>query len=213
MLKIAEIFYSIQGESSYTGFPCIFVRLAGCNLRCLYCDSKYSYEEKYTLSVEDVFQRIKQYLPTKLIEITGGEPLLQPEVYDLISLLISENYTVLLETNGSVLLDKVPSETVIIMDIKCPSSNEANSFERENLTYLKPETDEIKFVLADRRDYDFALQKIKDYHLDDFKILFSPITTSLAPAKLAEWMLRDHLDHRLQIQLHKVIWGADCSGV
>lgn len=213
MLKVAEIFYSIQGESSYAGFPCIFVRLAGCNLRCSYCDTKYSYKEKYSLKLDAVYHKVRQYLPTKMVEITGGEPLLQPEVYDLISLLISEKYTLLLETNGSVLLDKVPPEIKIIMDIKCPSSNEADSFERENLNYLKPDIDEIKFVLADRNDYDYALQKINEYRLYDFKILFSPVLTSLSPSNLAEWMLADHLEHRLQVQLHKVIWGADCSGV
>jgi 7-carboxy-7-deazaguanine synthase len=213
MLKLAEIFCSLQGESSYAGLPCIFIRLAGCNLRCSYCDTKYAYSVKFQMNSDEILQKIQQYEPVKLVEITGGEPLAQVEVYHLIQKLHSQNYKILLETNGSLPLKQVPKYVKKIVDIKCPSSNEADSFKKENLQFLQKDSDEIKFVLSGREDYEFARRKISEYELVGYEILFSSVFEELQPAKLAKWITEDKLPVRLQLQLHKYIWSPDKKGV
>ncbi len=213
-LAISELFYSIQGESTYAGLPCLFIRLAGCNLRCSYCDAKYTYEEKkQSISLIKVMQYVDKY-PNTLVEITGGEPLLQESVYLLIDMLINSGRTVLLETNGSVNISKVPKDVVKILDIKCPGSSMEDKMLYENLSLLHPH-DQIKFVLSSRNDYDWALDIIKKYKLFSLhdlqpEILFSPIADQLEVSQLSDWILTDQLPVRLQIQLHKVIW-PDCD--
>ncbi|MDP8200940.1 MAG: radical SAM protein [Candidatus Tenebribacter burtonii] len=213
MLKISEIFYSIQGESTYAGLPCIFIRLAGCNLRCNYCDTNYSYKSDITFSTNEIINKVKEYNPVKLIEITGGEPLLQSEVYKLFDSLHKDGYTVLLETNGSILLKDIPEYVIKIVDVKCLGSGEENSFLIENLEYIKIENDQIKFVLTDNFDYNWAKDFIMKYKLSNYEILFSPVTDTLNPQDLAKWLIEDKLDVRLQLQLHKIIWDKDKRGV
>jgi 7-carboxy-7-deazaguanine synthase len=213
MLNISEIFFSIQGESTYTGLPCIFVRLAGCNLRCNYCDTNYSYKSEITLSINDIITKVKEYDPVKLVEITGGEPLMQPEVFQLIRLLYENDHTILLETNGSILLKDVPNYIIKIVDVKCPGSGEENSFLLENLEFINKEKDQIKFVLSDNFDYNWAKDFVMKYNLIDYEILFSPVLEKLEPQKLAKWITDDKLNVRMQLQLHKLIWGKDRKGV
>ena len=213
MLKISEIFCSIQGESTYSGLPCIFIRLAGCNLRCDYCDTTYSYESDISLSIDDIITKIQEYDPIKLVEITGGEPLLQSEVFQLISLLHENGYTILLETNGSMLLKDVPEYVIKIIDVKGPGSDEENSFLIENLEYINIEKDEIKFVLSDNFDYNWAKDFIMKYQLNEYEILFSPVAGKLKPADLAKWIIDDKLSVRMQLQLHKIIWDKDKRGI
>ncbi len=213
MLNISEIFCSIQGESTYTGLPCIFIRLAGCNLRCDYCDTTYSYESDIPLSIDDIITTIQEYDPIKLVEITGGEPLLQPEVFQLIELLHKNGNTILLETNGSILLRSVPEFVIKIVDVKCPGSGEENSFLLENLEYINKEKDEIKFVLSDNFDYNWAKDFVMKYNLKDYEILFSPVSEKLEPQDLAKWITEDKLPVRMQLQLHKMIWDKNKRGV
>lgn len=209
MLQICEIFYSLQGESSYSGLPCIFVRLAGCNLRCSWCDTSYSHSEGNSMSLPSILSEIKAY-PARLVEFTGGEPLLQKAaLLPLFATLHSEGYTILLETNGSIALQGLPDYVTAIVDIKCPASevwqNEAELKPwLENLARLRPQ-DELKFVLATREDYLFAVDFIQAHSLQAFHIIFSPIAERLAPTQLAAWLLEDGLPHRLQLQLHKLI--------
>ena len=213
MFKLAEIFCSLQGESTYAGLPCIFIRLAGCNLRCSYCDTKYAYSVKFEMNSDEILHKVQQYEPVKLVEITGGEPLAQVEVYHLIQKLHSQNYKILLETNGSLPLKHVPEYVHKIVDIKCPGSGEAGSFKEENLQFLQKNMDEIKFVLSGREDYKFARRKISDYNLSGYEILFSTVYGKLQPAKLAKWITGDKLPVRMQLQLHKYIWSPDKKGV
>ncbi len=213
MLNISEIFCSIQGESTYAGLPCIFIRLAGCNLRCDYCDTTYSYKSEITLSINDIITKIKEYDPVKLVEITGGEPLLQPEVFKLIESLHKNGYTILLETNGSISLKDVLDYAIKIVDVKCPGSGEENSFLIENLEYINKEKDEIKFVLSDNFDYNWAKDFVMKYKLNDYEILFSPVSEKLNAQDLAKWITENKLSVRMQLQLHKIIWGKDKRGV
>lgn len=213
MLNISEIFCSIQGESTYAGLPCIFIRLAGCNLRCEYCDTTYSHESEINLSIEDIITKVKEYDPIKLIEITGGEPLLQPEVYKLFESLHKNGYNILLETNGSISLKDVPEYVIKIVDVKCPGSGEENSFLLENLEFIDQEKDEIKFVLSDNYDFNWAKDFINKYKLFEYEILFSPVSDKLEPQDLAKWIIDDKLPVRLQLQLHKIIWDKDKRGV
>ncbi|GAB5045751.1 radical SAM protein [Thermodesulfovibrio sp. TK110] len=208
-MKVCEIFVSIQGESSLVGIPMIFVRLTGCNLRCTYCDTKYAYYEGQELSIDEVLKKIHSF-PFKYVEITGGEPLLQYEVYELMNELV-KTHMVLIETNGSVSLEKVNSQVKIIMDIKTPGSgmNEKNCL--ENLKILK-ETDEVKFVLTDRADYEWAKDFIKTHRIKAKEILFSPAYGILNPEELAKWIINDGLLVRLNLQAHKYIFG-DTRGV
>ncbi len=213
MLNISEIFCSIQGESTYAGLPCIFIRLAGCNLRCDYCDTTYSYESDISLSIDDIFTKIKEFDPIKLVEITGGEPLLQPEVYQLFELLHKDGYTILLETNGSISLKEIPEYIIKIVDVKCPGSGEENSFLLENLEFINQVSDEIKFVLSNNFDYNWAKDFIMKYQLNEYEILFSPVADKLNSQDLAKWITEDRLSVRMQLQLHKIIWDKDKRGV
>ena len=212
MLTINEIFKSIQGESSYTGRPCIFIRLTGCNLRCSWCDTEYAFYEGQPKSVKDIMDAIDP-LGVPLVEITGGEPLLQEEVYDLMDALLAKNYEVLLETGGGVSVAKVPERVIKILDVKCPGSGEDAKNLWDNLDHLNPH-DEVKFVLADRADYEWSrdvLQR-RDIH-QKVQVLFSPVYDTLGLKELAAWVLADNLPVRVQTQLHKIIWGKDAIGV
>lgn len=203
-MKVCEIFASIQGESSLAGIPMIFLRLTGCNLRCTYCDTKYAYWEGEELSIEKVLEKIRSF-PFKFVEITGGEPLLQNEVYDLINELV-KTHNVLLETNGSLSIERINPNVKIIMDIKTPGSGMSDKNYLKNLNFLK-ETDEVKFVLTDRVDYEWAKDFIKNHKIKAKEILFSPAYGVLNPAELAKWIVKDGLSVRLNLQIHKYIFG------
>ena len=212
MLIVNEIFKSIQGESSYTGRPCIFIRLTGCNLRCSWCDTEYAFYEGQPKSVKDIMTAIDP-LGVPLVEITGGEPLLQSEVYDLMNALLAKNYEVLLETGGGVSIAKVPKQVIKILDVKCPGSGEDAKNLWDNLDHLHPH-DEVKFVLKDRADYEWSRDVIqrRDIH-QKAQVLFSPVYDTLGLKELAAWVLADNLPVRVQTQLHKIIWGKDAIGV
>ncbi len=205
-MELSEIFYSLQGESSYAGLPCVFVRLAGCNLRCTYCDTKYAYESGFTLSIKDIIKEIEKYHPVKLIEITGGEPLFQSEVIELMQLLIKKKYTVLLETNNSISLGNVPKQVVKIVDFKTPSSGMSDKMLWDNIQYFN-EHDELKFVISDSEDFDWSIRVIEKYNLLKFQILFSPVFNKLDVTKLADWIRETKKNIRLNLQLHKLLWG------
>jgi len=211
MLRLTEIFHSIQGESSHAGRPCVFVRLTGCNLRCRWCDSVYTFTGGEKISVEDVVARVHAY-GCKLVEITGGEPLAQAEALPLIARLLDEGLEVLVETSGSIDITPVDRRAKLILDIKCPGSGEAARNRWENLDDLRPH-DELKFVVGDRADYEWTRNLIAERQLDRWTILLSPVWGELQLKPLAEWMLTDRLPARLQTQLHKHIWGADVHGV
>lgn len=213
MLAINEIFYSIQGESTRAGYPCVFVRLTACDLRCSWCDTPYAFYEGTKMSVDDVVAEVNRY-SCPLVEITGGEPLLQEDVYELMDRLVSGGRTVLLETGGHRPVTRVPTAVVTIVDVKCPASDEARSNDWTNLDRLRPH-DEVKFVIQDRTDYEFARDVVGRYNLTSrcAAILFSPVHGVLAPQALADWMLEDHVPARLQLQLHKYLWSPTARGV
>lgn len=202
-LEVCEIFYSIQGESSYSGMPCTFIRLAGCNLDCNYCDTRYSHTEGEMMDIERILKEISHF-PTKLLEITGGEPLIQEASIPLMQDLLAKGYKLLLETNGSVSLVDVPAKVVKIVDLKCPGSGEGESFLSENLAYLQPH-DELKFVLSNREDYLFAKDFIHDHPELNQLIHLSVVWDRLKPELLANWLLEDGLDAKLSLQLHKIL--------
>ena len=217
-LQVSEIFYSIQGESSRAGYPCLFIRLAGCNLRCSYCDARYTYEEAAAAyRLEPLLAALTKLEPggkrVELVEITGGEPLLQEGVYPLLDALLDQGRRVLLESNGSLDLTRVPAEVHCIMDIKCPGSGMADHFRPENLERLTAR-DEIKFVISDRDDYNWAKALLTRHHLapPGPALIFSPVTTRLDPAELADWLLADALPARLQLQLHPRLWPNRTRG-
>jgi 7-carboxy-7-deazaguanine synthase len=210
-MRVTEIFHSIQGESTHAGRACVFVRLTGCNLRCRWCDSEYTFTGGEKMSLDDVIARVGSY-GTKLVEITGGEPLAQGEAFELIRRLCDSGYEVLIETSGSIDITPVDERAKLIIDVKAPGSGEAEKNLWSNFDHLRPH-DEIKFVLADRSDYDWARQTIAERRLDRWTILFSPVWGELDLKPLAEWMLADGVPARLQTQLHKHIWGADVRGV
>jgi 7-carboxy-7-deazaguanine synthase len=222
-LHIIEIYKSIQGESSFAGLPCIFVRLAGCNLRCTWCDSEYTFSGGIKMSQEEVVAEVRKLAPVRLVEITGGEPLLQEKaLIPFIEQLLAERYQVLLETSGERALDKVPAVVHKIVDVKCPASGEAGKFREENLRLLS-ERDELKFVVADRTDYEFARQFIQA-HTIRAHILLSPAfrkdarqrtaeNFALDPQQLVRWMLDDALNARLSLQIHKFVWDPATKGV
>jgi 7-carboxy-7-deazaguanine synthase len=210
-MRVTEIFHSIQGESSHAGRPCVFVRLTGCNLRCRWCDSEYTFTGGETMSLEEVVTRVRGY-GCKLVEITGGEPLAQHEAFELIGTLCDDGFEVLIETSGSIDITPVDPRAKIILDVKCPGSGEAAKNRWENLDILRPH-DEIKFVIAGRDDYDFAKRIVAEKNLDGRTVLFSPVWGELDMKTLAEWMLADRVGARLQTQLHKHIWGAEARGV
>jgi len=213
MLTINEIFHSIQGESTHAGRPCVFVRLTACDLRCAWCDTTYAFSEGQKMPVERVLEQVDA-LACPLVEITGGEPLLQEDVYPLMTALLKRGKTVLLETGGHVSLERVPTGVVKIVDIKCPGSGESARNHWPNLERLTP-SDEVKFVILDRPDYDYAKTVITRHELDGkvAAVLLSPVHGVLAPKTLAEWMLSDHVPGRLQLQVHKYIWEPGTRGV
>ena len=211
MIRVTEIFHSIQGESSHAGRPCAFVRLTGCNLRCRWCDSEYTFTGGERMEIDDILTQVKGY-GSKLVEITGGEPLAQSESLDLIRRFCDEGFEVLIETSGSIDIEPVDRRATIILDIKCPGSGEVEKNRWENLQHLKPK-DEIKFVIADRADYDWAKKIISERGLNRWTVLLSPVWGEMDLKSLAEWMLADGVSARLQTQLHKHIWGAEARGV
>jgi 7-carboxy-7-deazaguanine synthase len=211
-LIVNEIFHSIQGESTYAGLPCVFVRLTGCKLRCTWCDTAYAFTEGVTMSLDAIISKVRTYA-CPLVEITGGEPLLQPAVFSLLAHLCDLGFTVLLETSGSEDIAGVDARVIRIMDIKCPSSGESDKNRYANLRRLTAQ-DELKFVLADRNDYDWAKRLLTEHDLANrCAILFSPVWEKLPLKTLAEWILADRLPVRLQTQWHKHIWGPDARGV
>ena len=211
MIKINEIFYSIQGESSMSGMPCIFIRLTYCNLRCSYCDTEYSFHEGKDMSIDDILKKIKNY-NCKLVEVTGGEPLLQKESIDLMTILLNDNYKVMLETGGSLPIKNVPKDVIKIVDFKCPSSNMHKKNDWNILKDLQKH-DEIKFVIGNYEDYEWTKNKINSYNLNEKRILLSPVHDVLKSKDLSEWILKDGINARLQLQLHKYIWSPDTKGV
>jgi len=227
-MQITEIYKSIQGESTHAGLPCVFVRLTGCNLRCSWCDSEYTFAGGRRMSLEEVAEEVEHLSPGGgLVEITGGEPLLQErEVVPLMQHLLDQGYTVLLETSGERPLERVPKGVVKIVDVKCPNSGEPDTFHVENLEALGL-TDEVKFVLSDRTDYEFAREFVAQHHLERRvnAVLFSPAFSKeasggrdtshclLDPRELAEWMIADNVPARLGLQLHKFIWDPAMKGV
>ena len=212
-LLVNEIFYSIQGESIYSGRPCIFVRLTGCNLRCSYCDTRYAYEQGVNMELTEIINRIAAHR-CRLVEITGGEPLLQSQTPILIYKLLENGYEVMLETNGSLDISRVDRRCIKIVDIKCPTSGESDKNDMENLKRIGSK-DQVKFVIENRMDYEYAKETM-DSNCPDFpeeQILFSPVSGGIAPSRLAEWILEDNLNVRLHLQLHKIIWPDRKRGV
>jgi 7-carboxy-7-deazaguanine synthase len=213
VLTINEIFYSIQGESTRAGTPCVFVRLTACDLRCSWCDTPYAFHEGRKMSVDEVVAAVEQHGCT-LVEITGGEPLLQDDVYPLMDALLSRGRTVMLETGGHRSIERVPTSVVKIVDVKCPGSAEADKNDWRNLERLAPH-DEVKFVVKDRVDYEFAREVLARHDLASraAAVLMSPVHAVLDLKTLSEWILADHLPVRVQPQLHKYIWDPNQRGV
>jgi len=213
LLTINEIFHSIQGESSYAGRPCVFVRLTACDLRCRWCDTPYAFHEGRKMSVDDVVADVEAR-GCQTVEVTGGEPLLQPDVYPLMQRLVDSGKTVLIETGGHRSIADIPSGVIRIMDVKCPGSGESGKNDWSNIAHLTKQ-DEVKFVIADRRDYDFAREIVarEDLAAKVNAVLFSPVHGELDPKQLAEWVIADRLDVRVQLQVHKYIWSPDTRGV
>ena len=211
-MKTCEIFTSIQGESSYAGMPCTFIRLTGCNLRCLYCDTAYAYEEGMELTEAEIISEV-ELIGVHLVTITGGEPLLQEETFRLTERLIGEGYKVLIETNGTMSIKDIDSRAVIVLDIKTPGSGMWEEMDLSNLDYIKP-TDEIKFVITDREDYEWSKDVMHKYNLGSkCQVFFSPAFGILLPESLVKWILEDRLDVRLNLQMHKYIYGSDRRGI
>jgi 7-carboxy-7-deazaguanine synthase len=212
-LRITEIFFSIQGESTWAGCPCVFVRLTGCNLRCHWCDTQYAFREGRHLKVDAIVEEVRSY-GCNLVEVTGGEPLLQKGVHRLFELLLDSGFTVLVETSGERDVSVVDRRVIKIMDLKCPSSGECARNRLSNLQYLS-NRDELKFVIADRCDFEWACEIVKRHQLAKRvgAILMSPAFGYLEPVELANWILRERLPVRMQLQLHKHIWPPDTRGV
>jgi 7-carboxy-7-deazaguanine synthase len=212
-LRINEIFYSIQGESTWAGRPCLFVRLTGCNLRCAWCDTEYSFYEGRHMTIDEITERLRGY-GCRLVEVTGGEPMLQKGVHALFDALLREGYTVLVETSGERDVSGIDQRVIKIMDIKCPGSGECGRNRWSNLDCLT-RRDEVKFVIADRRDFEWAREVIRTYGIDRRvnAVLLSPVFGRLDAADLASWILEDRLPARMQLQMHKHIWPAETRGV
>ena len=213
MLTINEIFHSIQGESTRAGQACVFVRLTACDLRCSWCDTAYAFHEGRKMSLDDVVGEVERY-GCPLVEITGGEPLLQDDVYPLMDRLLATGRTVLLETGGHRSTARVPAAVIKVVDVKCPASGESGRNDWSNLDRLSPR-DEVKFVVQDRGDYEFARDVIERHQLASkcAAVLLSPVHGVLEPKPLSEWILADRLPARLQVQLHKYIWPPSTRGV
>ncbi len=207
-LRITEIFYSLQGESSFVGLPTVFIRLTGCPLRCGYCDTAYAFSGGEYLSIDDILLKIKQY-NTRYICVTGGEPLAQRGCVELLTLLCNDGYQVSLETSGSLDISHVDSRVHRIMDIKTPDSGEASKNKIENISFLT-DKDELKFVICSRQDYEWSKNFVNQYNPDEkIQVLFSPVHTGVSPTTLADWILTDQLNVRFQFQLHKFLWNDE----
>ena len=213
MLTVNEIFHSIQGESTHAGRPCVFVRLTACDLRCSWCDTPYAFHEGRKMSLDEVIAAVEDYR-CSLVELTGGEPLLQKDVYPLMARLLESGKTVLVETGGHVSLANIPLAVRKIMDVKCPGSGEAHRMDWSNLDRLSP-IDEVKFVIRDRADYEYARDVVSTHELDRkvAAVLFSPVHGVLDPRTISEWVLADRLAVRVQLQVHKYIWDPQTRGV
>ena len=210
-LKINEIYHSIQGESTYMGTPCVFVRLTYCNLRCTYCDTEYAFYEGNEMSITEILSEISAF-ECKTVEVTGGEPLAQDGCIELLKKLITNGYKVLLETSGSISVSDVPNEVIKIVDFKCPSS----AMEDKNLWSIVDElseNDQIKFVIGNRKDYDWSCKMIKNHNLNRWVNLFSPVFDEIKPKTIVNWILEDGIDVRFQLQMHKYIWPPNKQGV
>lgn len=211
-MRVTEIFYSIQGESSYVGQPCVFVRLTGCPLRCTWCDTDYAFYGGQEVSLEDIVAKVASY-GCRLVEVTGGEPLVHAEAFPLIAKLCDAGHTVLIETSGAVDIGPVDSRAHVILDVKCPGSGMSDRMHWPNLAKLTAK-DEAKFVIADRKDYEWAREVMARHDLTACcSVLMSPVFGSLEPRLLAEWVLEDRLPIRFQLQIHKFIWAPDMRGV
>lgn len=211
-LRINEIFYSIQGESTYAGLPCVFVRLTYCNLRCSYCDTEYAFFEGNWRDFDDIMTEVKSY-NCNLVEVTGGEPLLQENVHPFLQRLCDEGFEVLLETGGHMDISLVDERVRRIVDVKCPTSGESEKVYWENLIHLRA-TDQVKFVVGSRQDYDFVTHIISKYNLSGkCPLLVSPVFGKIELLTLAEWILQDNLPVRMQLQMHKFIWTPETRGV
>jgi 7-carboxy-7-deazaguanine synthase len=227
-MYITEIFKSIQGEGTRAGLPCIFVRLTGCNLRCTWCDTAYAFHGGQKVSVDEVMERVEPLsrradssAGVSLIELTGGEPLLQEEVYPLAERLLAAGYTVMIETSGERFIGRLPKQVIKIVDVKCPDSGEPDTFDPRNLEELSA-NDEVKFVVSSRKDYEFAREFAREHRLAErvHEVLFSPVHDDpngkwrgLEPRELVEWILEDGLQVRLGLQLHKIVWDPAIRGV
>ncbi len=211
-LKINEIYYSVQGESTHSGCPCIFIRLTYCNLRCSYCDTEYAFYDGKDMEITDIMSEIKRW-DCNLVEVTGGEPLFQDECIDLLNELVNSNYEVMLETGGSLSISDVPKKVVKIVDFKCPSSGMV----KKNLWSIVDDLqahDEVKFVIGNREDFDWAKDHITEYSLDKIcTLLFSPTFGEIDPQQIVEWILAENLPVRMQLQMHKMIWSPEEKGV
>ncbi len=205
-LFLCETFSSIQGEGSFSGYPCFFIRLAGCNLRCGYCDTSYSHGPGQKTKITDILS-VWERSRIPLVLVTGGEPLLQPGVYRLMERLMKAGATCLLETNGSLSVASVPARVVKILDWKTPASGFGSSFLTENLRFIS-KNDQIKFVIVSKSDYEWVLNRVREYYLYNLcEVIFSPASGTLAPEQLASWMMKDLPRARLQVQLHRILWG------
>lgn len=213
-LRVTEIFHSIQGESTWAGLPCVFVRLARCNLRCRWCDTAYSFRGGATWSIADIVRRVGEF-GTNLVEVTGGEPLAQANCAPLCQALLDKGRRVLVETGGSLPIHGLPREAVRIMDVKCPDSGESERNHWPNMDALDAGRDEVKFVIASRGDYEWSRSVLTRYTLPQRckAVLFSPVFSELEPVSLAGWILEDRLPVRMQLQMHKYIWPPDARGV
>jgi 7-carboxy-7-deazaguanine synthase len=214
MLRVTEIFRSIQGESTHAGRPCTFVRLTGCPMRCVWCDSEYTFTGGDHYTLEDVVARVKAF-QCPLVEITGGEPLAQTKAFDLIRRLCDEGFEVLIETGGYVSIAEVDQRAKIILDVKCPASGEEARNYWPNLETLRADKDEVKFVIVDRTDWDYAQTVIQKYDLEKRAraVLISPAWDQIDLQSLADWVSQSGLNVRMQLQLHKYIWGPEARGV
>ena len=211
-LKINEIYYSVQGESTHSGCPCIFIRLTYCNLRCSYCDTEYAFYDGKDMEIAHIISEIKRW-DCNLVEVTGGEPLFQDECIDLLNELVNSSYEVMLETGGSLSISDVPKKVVKIVDFKCPSSGMV----KKNLWSIVDDLqahDEVKFVIGNREDFDWAKDRITEYSLDKIcTLLFSPTFGEIDPQQIVEWILAENLPVRMQLQMHKMIWSPEEKGV
>jgi len=212
MLKVNEIYFSIQGEGTKAGLPCVFIRLTYCNLRCTYCDTEYAFYEGKDMTMEQVLEEVKKF-GCNLVEVTGGEPLIQKECIPLMTELCDLGYEVMIETGGSLPIKNIDPRVKVIMDLKCPSSKMTKKNHYDNISYLK-DFDEVKFVIGTREDYEWSKQMIEQYQLDKKCIvLFSPVFGSIEPVNIVDWLLEDKLNVRFQLQMHKFIWDPATKGV